>query len=87
VTFGPGRSDIHHVLDSARVRSGLSVADLWTECLALGANASMDQLEAILNGTRRPSAREYDLIAHSLNERFVDLGVNHPVPYAEDVGF
>jgi hypothetical protein len=62
------------------------VEDLWTECVALGANASIEELEAILNGTRSPSVREYDLIAHSLNERLVDLGLNRPVPYAEDVG-
>jgi hypothetical protein len=86
VTFGTGRSGVHQLLDSARVRTGLSVEGLWTECVALGANASIDELEAILNGTRSPSAGEYDLIAHSLNERFADLGLDHPVPYAEDVG-
>jgi hypothetical protein len=86
VTGGPGRPAVHQLLDSARARTGLSVEELWTECVALGANASVDELEGILNGTRIPSVREYDLIAHSLNERFVDLGLNHPVPYAEDVG-
>jgi hypothetical protein len=83
---GTGRSDVHQLLDSARVRTGLSVEDLWTECVALGANVGIDELEAILNGTLNPSAREYDLIAHSLNERLVDLGLNDPMPYAEDVG-
>ena len=86
VTCGPGRPGVHQLLDSARVRTGFSVEELWTECVALGANASIDQLEAILNGTRTPSAREYDLIAQSLNERYVDLGLGDAVPYAEDVG-
>jgi hypothetical protein len=86
VTCRPDEPAVHQLLDSARVRTGLSVEELWTECVALGANASFDELEAILNGTRSPSVREYDLIAHSLNERFVELGLNHPLPYAEDVG-
>ena len=86
VTGGPDQPAVHQFLESARVRTGLSVEELWTECVALGANASIDELEAILNGTRSPSVREYDFIAHSLNERMVDLGLDHPVPYAEDVG-
>jgi hypothetical protein len=86
VTCGPDQPAVHQLLESARVRTGLSVEELWTECVALGANASIDELEAILNGTRSPSAREYDFIAHSLNERMVELGFDDPVPYAEDVG-
>jgi hypothetical protein len=86
VTCGPDQPVVHQLLDSARVRTGLSVEELWTGCVALGANASIDELEAILSGTRSPSVREYDVIAHSLNERIVDLGLDHPVPYAEDVG-
>jgi hypothetical protein len=42
------------------------------------------QLEAYLYGALRPSRHDHDIIAHALNERFVELGGNHPVPYAED---
>jgi len=31
-----------------------------------------------------PSAHDHDLIAHALNERFTELGGDHPVPYVED---
>jgi hypothetical protein len=31
-----------------------------------------------------PTIHDHDLIAHALNERFVELGGNHPVPYFED---
>jgi hypothetical protein len=31
-----------------------------------------------------PTGHDYDVIAHALNERFVELGGNHPVPYVED---
>ncbi len=40
------------------------------------------QLEAFLYGALRPSSHDHDVIAHALNERFVELGGNHPVPYA-----
>lgn len=39
------------------------------------------ELEAVLLGKREPEVHEHDLIAHALNERFVELGGNHPVPY------
>ena len=43
------------------------------------------QLEAYLYGALRPTEHDHDIIAHALNERFVELGGNHPVPYSEDV--
>jgi len=41
------------------------------------------ELEAILYGALEPSPHDREVIAHALNERFVELGGNHPVPYAE----
>jgi len=40
------------------------------------------ELDAIVHGALAPSAHDHDLIAHALNERFVELGGNHPVSYA-----
>ncbi len=42
------------------------------------------QLEDFLYGALRPTKHDHDVIAHALNERFVELGGNHPVPYQED---
>jgi hypothetical protein len=42
------------------------------------------QLEAFLYGVLEPTVHDHDLVAHALNERFVELGRNHPVPYLED---
>ncbi len=39
------------------------------------------ELEAHLFGALPPTDHDHDLIAHALNERFVELGGNHPVPY------
>jgi hypothetical protein len=44
------------------------------------------ELEAFICGVLLPSAHEHDLIAHAINERFVELGGNHPVAYSGDVG-
>ena len=40
------------------------------------------EVEAYLYGALQPTAHEHDIIAHALNERFVELGGDHPVPYA-----
>jgi hypothetical protein len=50
----------------------------------LGGMSTGLQLEAYLYGALRPTSHDHDIIAHALNERFVELGGNHPVPYAED---
>jgi hypothetical protein len=42
------------------------------------------EFEAFLYGALQPSVHDHDIVAHALNERFVELGGNHPVPYLED---
>jgi hypothetical protein len=71
------------LLDRARVEAGLTVSDLWLRCFALGAMSTPLELEAYLQGALAPTAHEYDVLAHALNERFVELGGNRPVPYSE----
>jgi hypothetical protein len=50
----------------------------------LGGMSSTLEVEAFLHGALVPSVHDHDLLAHALNERFVELGGNHPVPYLED---
>jgi len=42
------------------------------------------QLEAFLYGALRPSAHDHDVIAHTLNERFTELGRGPSRSYVED---
>ncbi len=77
---------IWRVLEDGRKEAGLSHGELWLRYFELGGMGSALQLEAILYGALVPSANDHDVIAHALNERFVELGGNHPVPYAEDAG-
>lgn len=71
-------------LDRARQTAGLSHGELWLRYFELGGMSTALQLEAFLYGALEPTVHDHDLIAHALNERFVELGGNHPVPYLED---
>ena len=73
-------------LELARLASGLSGQELWLRYFGLGGMTEPIQLEAVLNGALETTAHDYDQIAHALNERFTELGRNHPVPYRTDPG-
>lgn len=72
------------VLDLARQEAGLSIGALWLRYFELGGMGTALELEAYLHGALQPSAHEYDVLAHTLNERFVELGGNHPIAYSDD---
>jgi len=72
------------VLDYFRRDALLSHGELWMRYFELGGMSTGLELEAFLYGAMLPSPHNHDVIAHALNERFVELGRNHPVPYAED---
>lgn len=76
----------HDFLDQARQEAGLSHDDLWMRCFGLGSMTPATELEAVCHGALTVDDSEHDRIAHALNERFTELGRNHPVPYSEDTG-
>jgi hypothetical protein len=63
--------------------SGLSTHELWLAYFALGGNATQTELEQYLTGASRPTVMDHNLVAHALNERLRDLGLNSPVAYRE----
>jgi hypothetical protein len=71
-------------LDSFRQQAFLSHGELWLRYFQLGGMSTGLQVEAFLYGALEPTLHDHDVIAHALNERFVELGGNHPVPYSED---
>jgi hypothetical protein len=71
-------------LDHFRQDAALSHGELWLRYFELGGMSTGLELEAYLYGALEPSRHDHDVIAHALNERFVELGGNHPVPYVED---
>jgi hypothetical protein len=73
------------VLDAFRLQAGLSHGELWLRYFELGGMSTGFELEAFLYGLLTPEPRDHDVIAHALNERFSELGGDHPVAYLSDV--
>jgi len=71
-------------LELARQEAGLTQHELWLRYFALGGMTSALELEALCHGALVPTELDHDRIAHALNERFTELGRNHPVAYSPD---
>jgi hypothetical protein len=71
--------------DAFRQEAGLSHGELWLRYFELGGMGTGFELEGCLYGVLSLSTHEHDLIAHALNERFVELGRIHPVAYSRTV--
>ncbi len=76
--------EIVDLLEQARRDLGLSVADLWMRYFALGGMQDAMEVEATLFGALVADDHNRDIIAVALNERFFELGRDHPVRYAGD---
>ena len=77
-------SDQLDVLEQARRRVGLSMADLWMRYFALGGMSSALEVDAILFGALLADPHDRDVLAVALNERFAEMGDDHPIPYSDD---
>ena len=75
----------HAVLEAARLQAEMSFEDLWMDYFALGGNAGPDVLRSYLDGGATGNDGEYDLVAQAINERFLDRGGDHPVPYLDEL--
>ena len=73
-----------NTLDEYRRDALLSHDELWFRYFEMGGMSTAFEVEAFIYGALSPSPHDRDLLAHALNERFVELGGNHPVPYADD---
>lgn len=71
-------------LEKARRFLDLSVSDLWWRYFAVGGMYTELEIEAILFGALVPTDNDRDMIAVALNERFSELGGDHPMPYTDD---
>jgi len=74
------------MFDQARLDAGLTHGQLWLRYFSLGGMSTALQLEAFCYGALRPSDHDHDVVAQALNERFVELGGDHPVPYSGEEG-
>ena len=70
-----------NVLDAYRRDAELSHGELWLRYFGLGGMSTELELEGFLYGALQPSAHDHDVLALALNERFTELGGDHPVAY------
>jgi hypothetical protein len=70
-------------LERARRRLGLSVETLWLAYAGLGGSASLQRVGDFLQNGSGLTARQYDYLVQALNDRFVETGEDHPLPYSE----
>ena len=71
-----------NVAEQTRHDAGLSGPELWRRYVELGGMSTSDEVESILRLEVLPTTHDHDVLAHALNERFSELGRNHPVRYA-----
>lgn len=71
-------------LERARVDVGLSHSELWFRYFELGGMSTALELEAYLYDALASTEHDRDLVAVALNERYAELGGDHPVPYSDD---
>jgi len=69
---------------AAHLASGIQAAgwrhlDLWIAALATGADLELRDIDAITAGEQEPTHTQWDTIAAAMNERFGELGANHPI--------
>jgi hypothetical protein len=71
-------------LEQARRKLNLSVSDIWLRYFAVGGMSTELEIEAVLYGALLASEADRDLLSVALNERFSELGGDHPMPYSTD---
>lgn len=71
-------------LENARRTLDLSISDLWFRYFSLGGMSTALEVEAFLYGALLAEPHNRDLLAVALNERFAEIGQDHPLSYADD---
>jgi hypothetical protein len=71
-------------LDAVRRGAVLTREELWVRYIGLGGMLGIDELTRYLAGTTGLTRLEHNTVVQALNEHFVDLGGDHPVPYDDE---
>ncbi len=72
-------------LEKARRGLDMSVSDLWWRYFAIGGMSTELEVEAILYQALVPAEGDRDMLSVALNERFSELGGDHPMRYSDDL--
>lgn len=71
-------------LEKARRGLDMSVSDLWWRYFAIGGMSTELEVEAILYQALVATEGDRDMLSVALNERFSELGGDHPMRYSDD---
>jgi hypothetical protein len=63
----------------------VSVRELWFDYVGLGGNLEIDDVRSFLSGQQHVAERDYDLLVQAANDRFVDIGQDHPLAYTDEL--
>lgn len=74
----------HLLIENARRRACMSFTDLWVAYFALGGVGAPAEVRAYLAGSGAAPS-DFDVLVQAINERFLEQGEDHPVPYREDL--
>jgi hypothetical protein len=61
--------------------AGLNYPELWARYLGLGGSGTEADLRRHVSAETCDDDHEHNLIAHAINEAFLDIGADHPVAY------
>ncbi len=64
---------------------GLTVEQLWLDSLGLGGNLEVADVRDFLTGNKGIAELDYDVLVQAANDRFVDIGGDHPLAYADEL--
>ncbi len=73
-------------LRTAMGQADLDLLELWLRYFALGGTASAQEVEAHVDGKRGSGFDgdghlQHDTLVQALNERFMEMDLDHPLPY------
>lgn len=71
---------IRLLLPSAQLTAG----ELWLKYFAIGGSAGQFEVEAFLYGAHQLPTLERDLVAQTLNEQFMALGLEDRIPFSAE---
>ena len=72
------------ILEAGWRATGMPLAELWFRYFALGGMSTALEVDAFLYGALVATDQDRDVLAVAVNERFSELGGDHPIPYSDD---
>ena len=70
-----------HALADGLAQAHWTHLDLWLAAIAVGGALTATDIVDLTTGHRDATAIEHDILAVALNDHFVALNQDHPVPY------